>query len=134
MAAGALVIDHSQVLDYKVHLDYEPIRKDLVTLWGRINEVTEWSGVMNAYFDSRLEFDQDVPVLFESTWLRPDETKLAEYGVTVKQVEGNPYQWVFTVDKGKITAGASTASSPRSPRTALRSAISPSSSSAGTSR
>lgn len=103
-AAGALVIDHSQVLDYKAHLDYEPIRKDLVTLWGRINEVTEWSGVMNAYFDSRLEFDQDVPVLFESTWLRPDETKLAEYGVTVKQVEGNPYQWVFTVGKDKITA------------------------------
>lgn len=99
-AKDALVIDHSQALNYHAFLNFEKIRKELVTLWGRINEVTEWHGTMNAYFDSRLDFDKNVKILFESTWQVPDMDKLAEHGVTdVKQVEGNPTQWIFTIDK-----------------------------------
>lgn len=102
-AKGAFVVDHSQTLNYKAHLDFSKIRKDLVTLWGRINEITKWSGVMNAYFDSRLGFDKDVDLLFESTWLKPDEKELEKNGITVKQVENNPNQWIFTVSKDKLT-------------------------------
>lgn len=102
-ARSALVIDHSQALNYKAFLDFHKIQNELVTLWGRINEVTQWDGTMNAYFDSRLDFDKDVKILFESTWQVPDMAKLAEYGVLdVKQVEGNANQWIFTISRDFI--------------------------------
>ena len=103
MAKSALVIDHSQTLNYKAFLDFYKLQNELVTLWGRINEVTQWQGTMNAYFDSRLEFDKDIKILFESTWQVPDTAKLAEYGVLdVKQADGNANQWIFTVSKDFI--------------------------------
>ncbi len=102
-AADALVIDHSQALNYRATLDFSKIRKDLVTLWGRMDQVTEWYGEMNAYFDARLDFDKDVQVLYESTWQIPDQTKLAAYGIKdVHQVEGNPNRWIFTISKDQI--------------------------------
>ena len=102
-AKSALVIDHSQALNYKAFLDFYKIQNELVTLWGRIYEVTQWHGTMNAYFDSRLDFDKDIKILFESTWQVPDMAKLAEYGVMdVQQVEGNANQWIFTISKDFI--------------------------------
>lgn len=103
-ASGALVVDHSQTLNYYAYLNFEKLRTELVTLWGRINEVTEWSGTMNAYFDSRLVFDKNIKLLFESTWQVPDMTKLEQYGVTdVQQVPGKPTQWIFTIKKEFLT-------------------------------
>lgn len=102
-AAGALVVDHSQKLNYHAVLDFAKLRSELVTLWGRINEVTEWHGTMKAYFDARLDFDQNIKLLFESTWQIPDMTKLAQYGVTdVQQVPGKPTQWIFTISKDHL--------------------------------
>ena len=104
-AGGALVVDHSQTLNYYAYLNFDKIRSELVTLWGRINEVTQWYGRMEAYFDARLDFDKNIQILFESTWQVPDMEKLAEYGVVdVRQVEGEPTKWVFTIDKDKLMA------------------------------
>ncbi|MDY3052327.1 MAG: Cna B-type domain-containing protein [Ndongobacter sp.] len=108
-ASGALVVDHSQALNYYAYLNYEKIRTELVTLWGRINEVTEWHGSLNAYFDARLDFDKNVQILFESTWQIPDKDQLEAFGVTdVRRADGNPNQWLFTIDKDKLMANVVT--------------------------
>lgn len=100
-AKDAFVVDHSQTLNYKAHLVFDNLKTELTTLWARIEEVSSWDGFMNAYFDSRLQFDDNVDILFESTWLQPDEAKLDELGITVRPGD-TPDKFIFTISKEKI--------------------------------
>lgn len=90
--SDAYVVDKSQSLFYKSELNFESARDSLVTLWGRVDRVRGSEGTLKAKFDKRLAFEQDVPVIFTSTWLKPDrdDAVLTDKG------------WLFNISKDEV--------------------------------
>lgn len=108
---NAYIVDKSDVLNYKANLNFDAIERDLITLWGRMDKVRSWKGLLHAELDSRLEFDSEIEVVFRSTWLKPDYDKLQQYSVTNVDNIGN-HKWRFTVPKEHVKTHITTEEQP----------------------
>lgn len=94
-------VDQSMNLHYKATLNFENIRDSLRVLWGRTDKIRSWKGYLKAVFDSRLEFDRDVEIAFESTRQKIDPTRQQELGATSVRQNGNKTTITFSADRLK---------------------------------
>lgn len=94
----AKLVNSETVVTIGTTLDFSNIKRQMAVLWGRIDRFKDASIDMNFRVDQRLKYKDDLQFVFKSTWMQPDETKLAAKNYLFEKLDATTYKVIIPAE------------------------------------